>query len=175
MEIARNLQHNITERYILGTDTGGEHPNQDDTQFLGFPKDEAAVVINISSGKMINKPDLKEAASEMLIKQPTMGEFKDKKGLEEATDAHIGPDIRYALKSDNPDFLKRILWGPLTVGEFREVKHRLTEIERRHESSPNLLQGKIIDVGMLQEKEFNGKDTSKGSVDGPKPILNISV
>jgi hypothetical protein len=95
----------------------------------------------------LNEPDLKEAAAEMLSEQRVLGEFKDKKGLEQATDFHIGPDIRYALTSKNVGFLKRILWGPLTVGEYREVQYRIRELQSKFTSSNNILTGKLIDVG----------------------------
>lgn len=42
----------------------------------------------------------------------------------------IGPDIRYAIKAASLDYLKRVVWGPLTIAEFREVKHRIRELER---------------------------------------------
>jgi hypothetical protein len=88
----------------------------------------------------------------MLPEQRILGEFKDKKGLEQATDIHIGPDIRYALTSKNVKFLSRILWGPLTVGEYREVQYRIRELQSKFTSNNNilngqLLKGKLIDVG----------------------------
>lgn len=69
----------------------------------------------------------------------------DKKGLEQTTDLHIGPDIRYALTSKNIDFLKRIKWGPLTLGELREVTYRIRELQSKSIESHNVLDGKIID------------------------------
>ena len=76
-----------------------------------------------------------------------MGEFKDKNWVEEAKDLQIGPDIRFAVKSNNPDFLGRIVWGPLTSAESREVTHRLRELELQLDSeSTNILKGRIIDL-----------------------------
>lgn len=91
-------------------------------------------------------PDPKEAASEMLPQPRKMGEFENKKGLDETTDLQIGPDIRYALKSKNVDFLKRISWGPLTSAEFREVTHRIKELERRDAQSINILKGELVNI-----------------------------
>ncbi len=101
----------------------------------------------VPSAHFLNEPDLKETAAEMLPEQGILGEFKDKKGLEQATDFHIGPDIRYALTSKNVSFLKRILWGPLTVGEYREVQYRIKELQSKFTSNNNILTGKLIDVG----------------------------
>ncbi len=100
----------------------------------------------VSTEHLYSKSDLKEVASEALPEAPLLGEFKDKKGLEQATDLHIGPDIRYALTSKNVDFLKRIRWGPLTVGEYREVQYRIRELESKFESSGNILKGQLIDT-----------------------------
>ena len=91
-----------------------------------------------------SEPDLKEAAAEMLQEQPILGEFKDKKGLEQTTDVHIGPDIRYALTSKNARFLKRILWGPLTVGEYREIQYRIRELQSKFTPNNNILDGQLL-------------------------------
>ena len=63
----------------------------------------------VATEHFCGKPDLKEIAAEAVPEAPAMGEFKDKKGIEQTTDWHIGPDIRYALTSRNPDYLKRVL------------------------------------------------------------------
>ena len=73
-----------------------------------------------------------------------MGEWKDKEGLDEALDPTLGGDIRYALTSDNIDFLKRLRWGNLTIGELREVTHRIRELEMTQAQTSNILSGKII-------------------------------
>ena len=99
-----------------------------------------------SHAKTSFAPDVKETASEMLPQPRKLGEFKDKEGLEETTDLHIGPDIRYALKSKNIDYLNRISWGPLTNAEFREVTHRIKELERNLVKSSNILKGKLINI-----------------------------
>jgi len=101
----------------------------------------------VSTEHFYSKPDLKEIAAGGVQDAPMMGEFKDKKGLEETTDLQIGPDIRYALTSKNLDFLKRIRWGPLTVGEYREVQYRIRELISKFESSNNILDGQLIDIG----------------------------
>lgn len=93
-------------------------------------------------------PDLKEKAKEMLPKERRMGKFKDQDWVGEAKNLQIGPDIRFAVKSRNPDFLRRIIWGPLTTAEFREVSHRLKELERKSIESHNILKGKIFDEEM---------------------------
>jgi hypothetical protein len=101
----------------------------------------------VSTEYLYSKLDLKEIAAEMIQNAPPMGEFKNKKGLEQTTDIQIGPDIRYALTSRNLDFLERIRWGPLTVGEYREVQYRIRELESKFESSNNILDGQLIDIG----------------------------
>ena len=82
-----------------------------------------------------------------MIKEPRlMGEWDDKKGLEETTDPTMGGDIRYALKSKNIDYLKRLRWGNLTIGELREITHRIRELEQTQTKDFNVLGGKIIDT-----------------------------
>ena len=92
------------------------------------------------------KQKLKEAATEMFKDTRILGEWKDKKGLDQTTDPTLGGDIRYALTSKNVDFLKRLRWGGLTVGELREVTHRIRELEQTMEENSNILSGKIIEV-----------------------------
>ena len=106
-----------------------------------------ATATKVSTEYLYSKLDLKEIAAEMIQNAPPMGEFKNKKGLEQTTDLQIGPDIRYALTSRNLDFLERIRWGPLTVGEYREVQYRIRELESKFESSNNILDGQLIDIG----------------------------
>ena len=106
-----------------------------------------ATETKVSTEYLYSKLDLKEIAAEMIQNAPPMGEFKNKKGLEQTTDIQIGPDIRYALTSRNLDFLERIRWGPLTVGEYREVQYRIRELESKFESSNNILDGQLIDIG----------------------------
>ena len=115
---------------------------------LGKQKGKPVVTATkVSTEYLYSKLDLKEIAAEMIQNAPPMGEFKNKKGLEQTTDLQIGPDIRYALTSRNLDFLERIRWGPLTVGEYREVQYRIRELESKFESSNNILDGQLIDIG----------------------------
>lgn len=114
---------------------------------LGCKEDKPVVAeAKVATEHLYGKPDLKEVAAEAVPDAPKMGEFKDKKGVEQATDLHIGPDIRYALTSRNVNYLKRILWGPLTVGEYREVQYRIRQLQSSFASSTNVLEGKLIDV-----------------------------
>ena len=106
-----------------------------------------ATETKVSTEYLYSKLDLKEIAAEMFQDPKPMGEFKNKKGLEQTTDIQIVPDIRYALTSRNLDFLERIRWGPLTVGEYREVQYRIRELESKFESSNNILDGQLIDIG----------------------------
>lgn len=100
----------------------------------------------VTADPLYAKPDLEEVAAEALQDAPTMGEFKDKKGLEQTTDLHIGPDIRYALTSRNVNYLKRILWGPLTVGEYREIQYRIRELQSSFATNTNVLKGQLVDL-----------------------------
>ena len=103
-------------------------------------------------------PETKEAATEMLPKERNIGKFEDKNWIGEAKDLQIGPDIRFAVKSKNSDFLKRIVWGPLTSAEFREVKHRLKELEQLSAENPNILKGQIYyDEEKTREKGDNNQ------------------
>jgi hypothetical protein len=82
----------------------------------------------------------------MFPEHRVLGDFKDKKGIDEITDPTLGGDIRYALRSRNIHFLKRLQWGGLTLGELREVTHRIRELERQKVQDANLVSGKIIDT-----------------------------
>ncbi len=90
------------------------------------------------------KKKLKEDAREMFKEHRVLGEWKDKKGLELALDPTLGGDIRYAVTSRNVDFLKRLQWGNLTIGELREVTHRIEELERSKTENTNMLSGKML-------------------------------
>jgi hypothetical protein len=115
---------------------------------LGKQKGKPVVIeTKISTEYLYSKLDLKEISAEMIQNAPPLGEFKNKKGLEQTTDLQIGGDIRYALTSKNLDYLRRIRWGPLTVGEYREVQYRIRELESRFTSSNNILDGQLIDIG----------------------------
>ncbi len=97
-----------------------------------------------------------------MIKEPQkLGEFRNKKGLEQTTDLTMGGDIRYALTSRNIDFLKGLSWGGLTVSEYREVKYRIRELENRMAKSNNMLSGKLVDMDQLFK--VNTKDNSARS------------
>ncbi len=150
MEISGGLSYNNPA--ILTTDAN-ENSGQESPNILNFGQNDVVVNI-ISSGDIKGKHDLKEIASESLPEPRQMGEFKDKKGLEQATDFHIGPDIRYALTSKNPDFLKRIRWGPLTVGEYREVQYRIKELQNKSVSNPNMLRGQVVDTDQLLKANY---------------------
>lgn len=100
--------------------------------------------------------DAADVKAEGLQKQrepEKLGEFRDKKALEEATDVKIGPDIRFALRSRNPAFLQRILWGPITVSEYREVKYRLQEIREQRLSDLSLVSGNPFSENIQMVKE----------------------
>ena len=173
MKIANNLQYSIIQTPSRST-VGGESTKQTELPLVGS-KNEAAVIVDISTGTAINKSDLKEKAREMLTEPRKMGEFKDKKGLEETTDLQIGPDIRYALKSNNTSFLKRISWGPLTVAEYREVKHRLSEIASQRKTNQNIMEGKLIDLDQRRQDRLDKAMKTSKETDGPSSILNMSV
>jgi len=132
-------------------------------EILNSGKGDVEVNI-ILSGEIIGAPDYQEIASKALPEERKMGNFEDKKGLEQTTDLQIGPDIRYALTSKNPDFLKRIRWGPLTVAEYREVQYRIRELESKFETSNNVLSGKIIDTDQLFQEDKSNRDQSQFSV-----------
>ncbi|MBN1849242.1 MAG: hypothetical protein JW932_11730 [Deltaproteobacteria bacterium] len=177
MEIGNSLQQSIAERFLSGGNMGGEQTARDDLPFMNLPKDEAAVIVDLSSDNKDRRVELKEKATEMLAGQQKMGEFKDKKGLEETTDLQIGPDIRYALKTDNVNFLKRISWGPLTVAEYREVKHRISEIQRTRAINHNILEGKIIDLDdkRAERTRHPVSADNKGITRSPQTSLSIDV
>jgi len=109
-------------------------------------EDHKSAKKSYSDNTKTNEPDLKEKAKEMLGKDRKMGSFENKTQYGEATDLQIGPDIRYALTTKNTDYLRRVVWGPLTSAEYREVFHRLNELERKGIETDNILKGKIVDL-----------------------------
>ena len=118
----------------------------------------------------------------MCKKERKLGEFKNKNWVEEAKDLQIGPDIRFAVKSKNPDFLKRIVWGPLTSAEFREVKHRLKELENRQsDTDVNIVKGEIVDEKeLIEEKKLiapklKSEQKTKERSENNGSIIDISV
>jgi hypothetical protein len=98
------------------------------------------------------KERLKEESREMIKEHRVLGEWKDKEGLELAQDPTLGGDIRYAVTSRNIDFLKRLQWGNLTIGELREVTHRIAELEQTMTENPNMLSGKNLSGEILDGK-----------------------
>jgi len=145
MQIGNSLQSVNPEKLEASVNKKNGRYKPSDLSFNNSEKD-VPNSSRISHGSVVYKPNYKEEAAEMLAEKRMLGEFEDKDWIGVASDLQIGPDIRYALTSTNPDFLKRILWGPLTSAEFREVTHRLSEIEREGTKSQNILKGQIIDM-----------------------------
>lgn len=156
MEIGNNTSLNATGVFITSAGKGIEEGSRADL-ISNESKGKKPPVREIFPGKSTGSTEYSDAAKEMLPPPRNMGEFKDKKGLEEITDLQIGPDIRYALKSTNADYLNRLKWGTLTVAEFREVKYRLAELEARNATSNNMLKGKIIDEKYSPEASLKGE------------------
>ncbi len=145
MQIGNSLQSVNPEKHEASVNKKNGRYKPSDLSFNNSEKDVPNAG-KISHGSVVYKPNYKEEAAEMLAEERMLGEFEDKDWIGVASDLQIGPDIRYALTSTNPDFLKRILWGPLTSAEFREVTHRLNEIKREGTKSQNILKGQIIDM-----------------------------
>jgi hypothetical protein len=155
MEISNNLNHKYTNQFVTGT--GNIKKQQEPEEFLIKTKANKGIdEKGIASENTEKKEALKEASREMIAESPVLGEFKDLEGFEQRKDMSIGPDIHYALSSNNVDFLKRLQWGGLTVGEYREVNYRIRELEMTKAENPNLLPGKIIDEDRSYEPEILG-------------------
>lgn len=171
MEIRSNLS-SLMEHGYQGAKEGEEKGN--------LPASSSGSSDN-QNDKPISTPqknvgsNIKDRAEAVLIDVGIMGEFEDKKGLEQTTDAGIGPDIRYALTSKNPDFIKRILWGPLTVDEYREVKYRLRELETKKSESHNLLSGKTIEKNLIQTEELKPTGEKPIKPNQDKNMIDIMV
>jgi len=116
-----------------GVNRGRDQEVSHQLPLLGSGK-EAASADGLPDGKL-NRVDFKEAATEMFKEIKVPGDFEDRKGIDEIKDMKIGPDIRYAIKATNLDYLRRVIWGPLTIAEYREVKHRISELERQMSES----------------------------------------
>lgn len=169
MEIRSNLS-SLMEHGYEGAKDGKEKRNL---------QGSSTVAGDTQSREPVNTPHkspgaaAKDTVEKALIDVGNLGEFEDKKGLEQTTDVGIGPDIRYALTSKNPEFIKRILWGPLTVDEYRELKYRLRELHNKKSESSNLLSGKTVEKNMIQAEELQllGEKSVKSTQD--KNIIDI--
>ena len=145
MQIGNSLQSVNPEKLEASVNKKNGRYKPSDLSFNNSEKDVPNAG-KISHGSVVYKPNYKEDAAEMLAEERMLGEFEDKDWIGVASDLQIGPDIRYALTSTNSDFLKRILWGPLTSAEFREVTHRVDELQREGTKSQNILKGQIINI-----------------------------
>ncbi|MCX8044087.1 MAG: hypothetical protein N3B18_08185 [Desulfobacterota bacterium] len=55
--------------------------------------------------------------------------MRDKEGMEELADPAIGPDVRYVLNTNNIELVKRYLRSPITIEEYRELRHKLLQLQ----------------------------------------------
>lgn len=97
-----------------------------------------------------------------------LGEFENKKGVEQAKDLAIGPDIRYALTSNNPKFIKKLMTGLVTIAEYRELAYRYRELKARNSDDTNILEGELIKKEGLRVVQGNNRQVEKGSIFGLK-------
>ena len=98
MEIINSLPYNNPK--ILSTRSNRNSKQGKPNRLSINHIDKENVDVNrLSSTAIHGKPDYKKIAANMLPAQRNLGEFKDKKGVDQTTDLHIGPDIRYALTS----------------------------------------------------------------------------
>lgn len=146
MRIEKNIQTFNSDINKLGPAMIGESRRPVDMPIKDPGENETQKAPIFDFTNTINKPDRKEMAKEMLPKDREIGSFEDKDQVGEAKDLQIGPDIRYALTTKNPEYLKRIIWGPLTSAEYREVYHKINELERKGVENVDMLKGKIIDL-----------------------------
>ena len=89
-----------------GVNRGRDQEVSHQLPLLGSGK-EAASADGLPDGKL-NRVDFKEAATEMFKEIKVPGDFEDRKGIDEIKDMKIGPDIRYAIKATNLDYLRRV-------------------------------------------------------------------
>ena len=171
MEIRSNLS-SLMEHSYQGTKEGEEKRNP---TVSSSGSGENQNNKELSTSQKNQGSNIKEKAEAVLIDVGVMGEFEDKKGLEQTTDVGIGPDIRYALTSKNPDFLKRILWGPLTVDEYRELKYRLHELETKKADSHNLLSGKTVKKNLIQTEDLKPTGEKPIKANQDKNMIDIMV
>ncbi len=82
----------------------------------------------------VNAPDYKDL-SLWRIKRLADGLY-DKEGVEELSDAAIGPDVRYVLQSNNIELVKRYLKSPVAIEEYRELRYKLQELQAQQTTVP---------------------------------------
>ena len=123
---------------------------------------------------MVAKQELEEIAREMLLEPPVMGEFEDKKGAEEMLDPKIGLDVKGALTKSDVALVKRMLWGPLTPAESRELKHKLSELEAEFVTTESPRRGLIIDRDHLLISKLKGETETGDKIDSGQ-IINTTV
>ncbi len=70
----------------------------------------------------------------------------NKTRADEWSDGEIGPDVRYALNSDDIDLVEKFIKSPITTTEYRELRHKLLELKGRQlagDRSSGFNQGKV--------------------------------
>ena len=139
MQIVSNSSFIGKTEFITTNISNKNKASTDETILLGSSEKADNIQPLTLNNDPVRRERLQNSAREMLPDERKLGEFKDKDWVGEAKDFQIGPDIRFAVKSKNVNFLKRIIWGPLTSAEFREVTHRINELKRKGVENNNIL------------------------------------
>ena len=74
----------------------------------------------------VKSPDVKDLS--LWGVKMIMDGMRDRKGIDELTDDEIGPDVRYVLKTNDIDLVKKYLRAPITTAEYRELRYKLIEL-----------------------------------------------
>ena len=82
----------------------------------------------------VNPPDYKDLAI-WRIKRLADG-MHDKEDAEELAEAAIGMDVKYVLRSNNIELVKRYMKSPVGIEEYRELRSKLLELQAQQPSLP---------------------------------------
>jgi len=82
----------------------------------------------------VNPPDYKDL-SIWRIKRLADG-MHDTEDTEDLEDAAIGMDVKYVLRSNNIELVKRYLKSPVSIEEYRKLRNRLLDLQAQQPSPP---------------------------------------
>ena len=101
----------------------------------------------------VKSPDVKDLS--LWGVKMIMDGMRDRKGIDELTDDEIGPDVRYVLKTNDIDLVKKYLRAPITTAEYRELRYKLIELLGQEVAGQKLGETSKRDEKKKPETDFN--------------------
>ncbi len=103
------------------------------------------------------------------------GHKPKKDGMELIMDNEIGPDVRYVLSRNDIKLVKQYLMGPITPAEFRELRHKLTELRGQKVKPEEVVDLRHSDKKIELYDIRSSGDSKKDDTTSEKPDPAISV